>query len=343
MSDLSPKKFVPFDPARFRIEEHRMSTTQGSYSIYFDGQKVITYGDRILLHEDGQYLGAPMEEKMDAAKRLYERGHRYERIAPLWGGDPYLTADSSDVLQLETADGTPFFCQYGARGDEIRVYDQRHPQGDGDGLLIETISASVLLKEVCLSDVDWTKVVGKHDQSIQLGAVEWFAIQTFVTSIQKRALYETTRNAYCAFPSTLRTQKNDAERERLNLESIKEYLRFRGKDIQIDYASGYDTENNCRDLSFGNGGVTVRVSDSILPGDLIRWVDENDKDHFLEPIWKIETHEPMMVGGDMLRDLFIMPTTYRPFMPPSHGDFAREALFNSGSSGVKPVAAAMLA
>ena len=74
-----------FDPAKVRIERHRMSVTQGEASVFYDGRLLNRYGDKItLLERDatvpagaqtiGGFHGYGDQDWIDTAHRVITRG-----------------------------------------------------------------------------------------------------------------------------------------------------------------------------------------------------------------------------------------------------------------------------
>lgn len=78
-----------FSREKVEIERHRISTTQGSFSLSYGGQAIITYSDDIKLtgekNEKGeaQWNGYSDERIIEIAQRLYTDGDSRNRIAPL--------------------------------------------------------------------------------------------------------------------------------------------------------------------------------------------------------------------------------------------------------------------
>ncbi len=90
--------FEPFDPAKVKIEFHRYTMNQGTFTIFYDNEKILVVHDDINLvkesvncvlrpawskeHPDGNiagWQGISKEEAMDLAKGIYERGLRTMR------------------------------------------------------------------------------------------------------------------------------------------------------------------------------------------------------------------------------------------------------------------------
>jgi hypothetical protein len=65
-----------FDPADVRIERHRLSTTQGEVSVYYRGEKIERYGDRIEMNGAGEWVGRPDSVWIEAARRFCETRKR---------------------------------------------------------------------------------------------------------------------------------------------------------------------------------------------------------------------------------------------------------------------------
>lgn len=92
-----------FDPAKVEIKRHRPSVTQGETSIWYDGRKLMTYGD------DPTWNGSAYVQKDDAhwmevARHIYDSGDRINRLGPLaviprWkdGHDKYDEVDNPIV------------------------------------------------------------------------------------------------------------------------------------------------------------------------------------------------------------------------------------------------------
>ncbi len=69
-----------FDPAKVEIQRHRMSTTQGSTSVLYDGEELASYGDDPQLQSGGAYLQKPESHWMEVAKHVFEHGDTRNKL-----------------------------------------------------------------------------------------------------------------------------------------------------------------------------------------------------------------------------------------------------------------------
>ena len=86
---LDPIANLSFNPDDFKIDRHRQSTTQGSFTILYKNEKVITYGDKIELTGEknsigeAQWKGVNDEDIMKNALDLWQHGHKDTEVLPL--------------------------------------------------------------------------------------------------------------------------------------------------------------------------------------------------------------------------------------------------------------------
>jgi len=76
-------KTEKFDPSKVEIVRNRQSTTQGTYTIKYNGKEMQTYHD-VLNPYDG-YKGLSDNEIIKNAKDLYEKGDKYNNVKPMSG------------------------------------------------------------------------------------------------------------------------------------------------------------------------------------------------------------------------------------------------------------------
>lgn len=65
----------PFDRGALRIERHRFSTTQGEVSVYYAGEKIGRYGDKIEIRGAGRHEGLPDTQWEAVARRVLAERH----------------------------------------------------------------------------------------------------------------------------------------------------------------------------------------------------------------------------------------------------------------------------
>lgn len=69
-----------FDESRVRIERNRVSTTQGTTTIFYDGERLQTYGDNPTMQADGSYQQRPDAYWMGVARRVFREGDSRNRV-----------------------------------------------------------------------------------------------------------------------------------------------------------------------------------------------------------------------------------------------------------------------
>lgn len=323
--ELPNNGYPRFDPDRFTFKDHRMSTTQGSYSIYMDGHKVITYGDDIYL-KDGKFQGASHEEKLLAAKMLYERGHAIEGIAPLSGRSSYITADSPDVIALETIDGTPFFCQIDHRGDvNFFIMDEAalNDSSRGDGVFLkQVLGGQITLPAVW--DSNWqTTLLNEEGRKLVCAAPEFQAIHTFMRlRVRERKVSTNARLSGVIPDDTVAKDREQLHRFEAELASLKDYIALRGKEVRISAVTAYDPDSSeSYDIDLRGQGVIGKVSKNIMVGDLSSRWDQDGDGMVLDPIWPVEVDAGVLaLNGKTLQNPILMPFSYRPGKPRESGD-----------------------
>lgn len=81
--------FKEFNPELATFKRNRYSTTQGTYTIIYDGIIITTskgesnWHDEVKLQEDGEYRGYSDEHILKHLERVYNDGDIYNLIAPL--------------------------------------------------------------------------------------------------------------------------------------------------------------------------------------------------------------------------------------------------------------------
>ena len=91
-----PSQETKFDPALVKIERSRQSTTQGSFTIAYDGKKVGKFGDTITL-QDGKYQGKGDAEIVEIMRRRFN-GSEELRIKPMHSGYKSSHFDQPNIL-----------------------------------------------------------------------------------------------------------------------------------------------------------------------------------------------------------------------------------------------------
>ncbi len=323
--ELPNNGYPRFDPDRFTFEDHRISTTQGSYSIYMDGRKIITYGDDIYL-KDGGFQGASHEEKLLAAKMLYERGHAIEGIAPLSGWSSYITVDSPDVIALETIDGTPFFCQIDRRGDVNFFIMDEAVQNDsfrGDGVFLDQVSGGQITLPAAWDSTWQTTLFNGEGRELVCAAPEYQAIHTFMRlRVQEMKVRNNARLSGVVLADTAAKDRERLHQYEAELASLKDYIALRGKEVRISAVTAYDLDSSeSYDIDLRGQGVLGKVSKNIMAGDLFSRWDQDGDGMVLDPIWPVEVDAGVLaLNGKALQNPVLMPFSYRPGKPREPGD-----------------------
>ncbi|WP_434716318.1 hypothetical protein [Paraburkholderia sp. A3RO-2L] len=73
---------VLFDKSKVGIERHRFSTTQGEFTVSYNGAKIIRYGDDIRV-KDGVFTGLSDSDITGIVERLFKFGCVYNKVEPL--------------------------------------------------------------------------------------------------------------------------------------------------------------------------------------------------------------------------------------------------------------------
>lgn len=63
---------LSFNPERVVIERHRVSTTQGSVSVSYDGWHIARFGDTFALRDGKEWAGLPDSLWIETARRWFE-------------------------------------------------------------------------------------------------------------------------------------------------------------------------------------------------------------------------------------------------------------------------------
>jgi hypothetical protein len=98
-----PESAPQFDPAKVKIERRRQSTTQGSATISYDG--------KVLLDGAEDSAGKPDSYWIDYARRVFEKGDRFNRLEPMQPAFRQGHFEEPNVVshyrtqQLQTVDG----------------------------------------------------------------------------------------------------------------------------------------------------------------------------------------------------------------------------------------------
>ncbi|MFX1767941.1 hypothetical protein PWP93_36335 [Paraburkholderia sp. A1RI-2L] len=71
-----------FDAAKVGIERHRFSTTQGEFTVSYNGSKIIRYGDDIRMR-GGEFVGLSDSDIAGIVERLFKYGCVYNKVEPL--------------------------------------------------------------------------------------------------------------------------------------------------------------------------------------------------------------------------------------------------------------------
>lgn len=342
-------EFPRFDLKRFSFKEHRMSTSQGSYTIYFDGKEVITYGadihserdvfGNLVRSEDGstRYVG-PTEAQMQAsAKFLWEHGHPYERIQPLSGWPGYVAADNDDVIDLITHEGRRLFCrvrynvglhnelQFFARDVE---FDPRETCADGKWLATINIDQPQGSKNALpvMKDGAWFHSIGPRGEEVSLSSVEWHAVEKFARLRQKQDHCRMLDGRGWLAGNEVMLHKAYAEANRLACEiaSFKDYMAARGKTVIANFATAYHEDDSYDLLELGLAPHEFVVDHVVMPSDLMRWMDDGDGE-VLDPLWSGQFVEPFVLEGKTLRNPVLCPASYRPGRGREPGDIERGA------------------
>lgn len=71
-----------FEASKVGIERHRFSTTQGEFTVSYNGVKIIRYGDDIRM-KDGLFCGLSDSEITSIVERLFKYGCVFNKVKPL--------------------------------------------------------------------------------------------------------------------------------------------------------------------------------------------------------------------------------------------------------------------
>lgn len=351
------ESFPRFDPSRFSFKRHDQSVTQGSYAIYFDGKEVITYGDNPQMKRDAfgafvrdeagrvVYEGSSEAQMLAAAKRLWERGHYYERIQPLSGWAPYVAADNDNVIELVTHEGRRLFAEvpFGAgMQNEVHVFDRdaafEPKESNADGKYLATLRIDQAPDSPgafpTMRDGVWFKEVGTGPDAVSLSSIEWHAMAKFVRLQQKRDHIALLRGQGWMQGNEAKVLEAYAEANRLacEVESFKDYMAMRDRIVLANYATAYHDDDSYDLPELAAAPRAFVVDCTVMPSDLTRWMADGSSE-VIDPLWPgqfvalqeyngkvfrfIEEYE---FEGKSLRNPVLSPFTYRPGEPRQAGD-----------------------
>lgn len=312
---MTTTQFAPFDPTRFRIESHRQSTTQGSFSVFFDGKKVATYADDIVMRKaDGvvTFEGLPGHRIQAIAKRLWERGDAGMRIAPLWGGKAYVSADCDDVITLTRQDRTTLLCRvecssYAGRGTQrFWFYDPANPAIDehlhaavGSGIGDPRASASPPLP--------------RHLRAV-IGNVEWAAATRFAAYLQSVSHLESIERQWMiqtlGAEGPSETMRMACAMQACEVQGLIDFMDARGTAILAKAVTQHDSAESDSPVSDVQlmQATTFMVAESAWTSNLTKWsADANGQ--VMVPQWMGEFADHP--NPDTVKT-WVEPYTYRP-------------------------------
>ncbi len=126
-----------FDRTLLRIERHRMSTTQGEYSIYYGDRHVGRFGDEIRLTDAG-WRGSSDEVIEGVARRIYREGVPGAMIHPIYLAEKIDEIASGHATLMTMDEYTAIAPEL---GDDVLRVGNRWADNHNDQYLVGTKTA----------------------------------------------------------------------------------------------------------------------------------------------------------------------------------------------------------